>query len=99
MTGTTVERNMRRILLIFAVICFLLAGFLFIQARELGQQLEALTAEARPVEQNPHIVRKQLRRTRLLVWASLGGGVLLIVSAAAAGRKKHTTTSESAIDA
>ena len=77
----------------FALICFLLAGFLFMQARGLGQQLEALTAENRPVEQNPHIVRKQLRRTRLLVWASLGGGVLLIVSAAATGLKKDTTKS------
>ena len=97
MTATTL--NMRRILFVFALLCFLLAGFLFIQARELGQRLEALTAENRPVEQNPHIVRKQLRRTRLLVWASLGGGVLLIVSAAAAGREKHTTPSSSPTDA
>ena len=93
MTTTTRERTMRRILLIFALICFLLAGFLFFQARGLGQQLAALTAENRPVEQNTHIVRKQLRRTRLLVWASLGGGVLLIVSAAAVGRTNNTTKS------
>ncbi len=93
MSVTARERNMRRILIIFGLIAFLLAGYLFFQARELRAQLAALTAETRPVEQNPQIVRKQLRRTEVLVWAAIGGGVLLIVSAAATGWTKGPRTS------
>lgn len=99
MTAAARERRMRRILIVFALVCFALAGYLFFQARYLDDRLRALTAENRPVEQNPQIVLKQLRRTEILVWAALGGGVLLIVSAAAAGRKKPAGPSASAGDA
>lgn len=89
MPMTARDRNMRRILLLFGVICFALAAYLYVQAQDLDAQLRAVTAQARPVEQNPHIVRNQLRRTRILLWASLAGGVLLLVSAAAAGRRRE----------
>jgi hypothetical protein len=77
---------MYRILLVFAFVCLVLAGYLFFQSRELEQQFRALTAESRQVEQNPQTVRKQLRRTRILTWAAAGGAVLLVGAAALAGR-------------
>jgi hypothetical protein len=93
MTLTTRERNMRRILLLFALICFLLAGYLFVERRELGARLAALTAANRAVQQNPQLVRRKLRRTEVLMWAAVGGGVLLIVSAAATGWTKGSRPS------
>ena len=91
MTVTTRERNMRRILLIFALVCFLLAGYLFIEARQLEQQVQALTAASRAVQQNPQPVMKQLRRAWPAAWAALGAGILLVASALITGRRKGAT--------
>jgi hypothetical protein len=83
---------MYRIFLVFALICLLLAGYLFMQSRELERQFRTLTAEARQVEQNPQTLRKQLRRTRLLTWAAAGGAVLLVVAAGLASRVREGTS-------
>jgi len=90
MSVSTRERNMRRIFVIFALICFLLAVYLFIEAQRIEQQLGALKAETPAVERNPQVLKKQLRRTRVLIWAALGGGVLLAASAAATLWMKRT---------
>jgi hypothetical protein len=79
---------MYRILLVFAVVCLLLAGALFIQSRELAHQFQVVTAQAPRVEQSPHLMRKQLRRTRVLAWAATGGTVLLVVAAVLASRMR-----------
>lgn len=79
---------MRRIFLIFALICFLLAGYLFMQTQQLAADLKVITADRSGVEQNLQTVRKQLRRARVLVWAAVGGGVLLGLAAAGTGRKR-----------
>lgn len=86
MTMTARDRNMRRILIVFALICLLLTAYLYWQAQDLARGLQALARDA--VERDPYTLRKQLRRTRVLTWAALGATVLLVVSAAAAGRRK-----------
>lgn len=93
MTATTRERNMRWILLAFALICFLLAGYLFVKAQDLGQRVTALTAQNRPVEQSALLLQRKLWRTKIMLWASAGGGVLLVISAAATGWRKGTRES------
>lgn len=88
MTITARERNMRRIFWIFTLICLLLAVYLFMEMRQLEQQLALLTSPSRPVEQNPRPLRRQLGQTRIMAWAALGGAVLLAASALATGVKK-----------
>ena len=78
---------MRWIFWIFALICLLLAVYLFIDVRQLEEQLALLTSPNRPVEQNPRPLRRQLGQTRIMAWAALGGAVLLAASALATGRK------------
>ena len=87
MTVTARERNMRWIFWIFALICLLLAVYLFIDVRQLEEQLALLTSPNRPVEQNPRPLRRQLGQTRIMAWAALGGAVLLAASALATGWK------------
>lgn len=87
MTITARERNMRRIFWIFTLICLVLAVYLFIEMRQLEEQLAVLTSPSRPVDQNPRLLRRQLGQTRIMAWAALGGAVLLAASALAAGWK------------
>lgn len=88
MTITARERNMRRIFWIFTLICLLLAVYLFIEVRQLEEQLALLTSPGRPVERNPRPLRRQLNQMRVMAWAALGAAVLLAASALAAGGKK-----------
>jgi hypothetical protein len=88
MTVTTRERNIRRILWGFALICFLLAVYFFPESQRLEQLLTALTAESQTVQYNLQPVKKQLRKTKLLMWSSLGASILLAGSALAVGRGK-----------
>jgi hypothetical protein len=80
-------RNMYRILFVFAFLCLVLAGALFLQSRELAHQFQAVT-QSPQVERRPQLVKKQLRRTRVLAWAATGGTVLLVVAAALASRMR-----------
>lgn len=91
MIATTRERNIRRILWVFALICFLMAVYFFPESQRLEQLLTALTAESQTVQYNLQPVKKQLRRTRLMMWASLGASILLAASALAVGRGKGPT--------
>lgn len=90
---------MRWILVVFGLLCFALAELLYTQAQAFRQRLQVLTAENRPVEQNAQLVRMHLKRTEIMLWASVGGGVLLIVSAVVAGLKKGTPTPSGGEDA
>lgn len=92
MALTTRERNIRRIFVVFAVICFVLAGYLFVEAWQLERQLEALTSPGQAIARNPQVLRKQLRRIWPLAWATLGAGMLLTASALMVGRGRATPT-------
>lgn len=89
MTTSARARNMYRIFLVFAVVCLLLAGALFLQSRELTHQFQALVGQTRQVEQSALVIRKQMRRTRVLAWAAAGGTVLLVAAAVLAGRRRE----------
>ncbi len=50
MTMTPRERNMRRILLVFALVCLLLTVYLFIDGQQLARELQMVTSASRGVE-------------------------------------------------